>query len=136
MSDWEGMRNEGGRRESEGDRRRQTRQKGRSQGCNYGEYSHKEKPDILPTCDINSYCDAIKSGGPVDQPSICGITTLGHNAPKSWYKTSFNYLWALSYSTLRCKYENNSLKQSVRARSRPSYHYYILDYIGNSPKRI
>ena len=34
---------------------------------------------------------APKSEGPVDQPSTCKITTLGHSAPKSWYQVLITY---------------------------------------------
>ena len=30
-------------------------------------------------------CDALISRGPVDNPSTCEISVLGHLAPKSWY---------------------------------------------------
>ena len=72
-------------------------------------------------------CEAPISKGPIDNPSTCGISTLGHLAPKSWYRTGTNYPWTPSYSAplryvpspgpihsyLNLKYENKIFNYSL-----------------------
>ena len=53
------------------------------------------KLNKLRVCD----CDALISGGHIDNTSTHRISVLGYLAPKSWYRAGTNYLWTPSYST-------------------------------------